>query len=331
MAQTWKASPSLRRVLRSNRLWGWLIALTATVPLLLPVFGRTPSPAEILLIGGLATFWGFFLFYGLCKPHDDPLSSTSVGPDYTLKTAPIPAFLFTAMIGLVILFCIQSIALPFAEETWGSFMHGSPQSMAPLIVLRVIGVAYGRTFNEMQGVTQFSFFGTLVSMLFSVGICEELVKLLPLLYLVVKDNSQSFRCALCIGAASGFGFGVAEGMHYSFGVYQSMGAPLSLYLTRFFGVACAHAVWTVVASSILFAFRNEVRDAYREPATFGGIKGYFAYLIVVVALSSAIAHALYDSFLLHGMTLLAAATNSLMVLLCYYIVNAHPDTSIRAT
>jgi RsiW-degrading membrane proteinase PrsW (M82 family) len=166
-------------------------------------------------------------------------------------------------------------------------------------------------------------------MIFSVGLCEELVKLLPVLCLILTNKLQSLRSVLYIGAISGLGFGIAEGVHYSFNVYLPGEAPLSVYLMRFFGVAFSHAIWTVVAATVLFLAKDDVRITLKQ-LSFNTRRNFnvnFLLLLFVIVMASAIPHSLYDSFCVHGAKWLAYITDALMVLGASWIMAAETEIS----
>jgi RsiW-degrading membrane proteinase PrsW (M82 family) len=95
---------------------------------------------------------------------------------------------------------------------------------------------------------------SLIGFVLGVGICEEVVKCLPILWLLYRGNLNggllNWRDAGMIGLASGAGFGVSEGMLYSIRYYNGV-EPALVYAVRFCSVIALHATLSAACALIL--------------------------------------------------------------------------------
>lgn len=149
--------------------------------------------------------------------------------------------------------------------------------------LYLVGRAYRAAFSLDAG-----FFASWAGFTFGVGLCEELVKLLPLLVLWGRAGGLDARGAVAWGLAMGAGFGVSEAIHYSGELYNGL-APARIYLVRFVSVVALHMVWSGTAAARLWARR-------REPAPWYSFPGPLMLAIV----PSVALHGLYDVLSKHG-------------------------------
>ncbi|MBL8793466.1 MAG: PrsW family intramembrane metalloprotease [Planctomycetia bacterium] len=78
---------------------------------------------------------------------------------------------------------------------------------------------------------------------FGVGMLEETCKLLPLIWYYYRHHTISWRLACLWGLASGAGFGISEGIHYSEMLYNGLEGP-TIYIVRFASCVALHAIWT---------------------------------------------------------------------------------------
>src|SRR5689334_11386101 len=155
-----------------------------------------------------------------------------------------------------------------------------------------------------------------------------------MLYIFGQRKRARPRTLLLIAAYSGLGFGVAEGLFYS-SDYYAVGAPISIYIQRFFGVALAHAAWTMLSTgALMLVWQAAIDDALR--AYRNGIaefdEQYLSYawrtwlVVVLFAVAvPAIPHALYDSFLVFDLGLFAAIVEALVATSAVLIAFCIPD------
>ena len=251
-------------------------------------FGPPVSVAVPWLFAIASTTIGGCLLFAFCRPAGMSSSNVVVGP-------AIGAYLFTAFVGIFLLLLFQEIA-KVAVET--NSIGGTPRAWPVIIMLKIIGYGYDHalrgTSNPILG-----FF----SMLISVGICEEVVKILPVAYYVktTPNHQLSFRKVVFVGAMSGLGFGVSEGIFYSLNMYIPMEVPVGLYILRFFSAAWMHAVWTILSSGVLYLNRSTARSdlsASLERSVYTAT----VYLIAVCFASAAI-HSFYNTVPILGVLL----------------------------
>ncbi len=239
--------------------------------------GNVPSGGTVWLLAALSTIAGVALMYRVLRP-------TSA----IAAHAAIP-FLITAFVGLGLLLIFQNVA----ELAKGLDQRtaGSPRITILYWIIKLIGHAYdiNRSFLSTpdHGIP---FLVGLFATIFSNGLCEELVKLAPAAYLIVTKKDLQYRDALFIGAASGVGFGVGEGLHYASNVYAPSGASMSIYLQRFTGIAWSHGVYTIISTAAAFAWRDTLRDATKSKSAGWEI----GVMLASCSLVSSIPHAFYN-------------------------------------
>jgi RsiW-degrading membrane proteinase PrsW (M82 family) len=201
--------------------------------------------------------------------------------------------LFTATIGIVILLVFQFIA-NIALGMRG--FRGIGKAIVFILIVKFIGFSYYAAENPEYGFLA-SFFGYT----FGVGLCEEICKLLPILWLPRNHPEKATWRGLCKwGLASGIGFGVAEGIMYSGryynGIYGGDG-----YLVRFASCVALHAVWSASFALAMYL----AMDSMAKESTASGTLGYAA---LAAALPMTL-HGLYDTLLKkdHNLWALAVA------------------------
>jgi RsiW-degrading membrane proteinase PrsW (M82 family) len=123
---------------------------------------------------------------------------------------------------------------------------------------------------------------------FGVGLCEEVVKAIPVIAYYKDTRRPDWRVACSWGFASGVGFGVAEAVMYS-GSHYNGTASGDVYLTRFVSCVALHATWSVSVALFIHANRS-VLDGNFE---------WYEYIPRVIYLVSVpmVLHGLYDTAL----------------------------------
>jgi RsiW-degrading membrane proteinase PrsW (M82 family) len=212
---------------------------------------------------------GFFLLSMFLAPADDgkPLRALAVG-------------VFTGTIGILFLFLAQF----FAEWTQGGYVISRN-----VFIMVVYWIAFAIGFSYRVALNPTSNF--LVSFLgytFGVGLCEEVVKAIPVIAYYKDAHRPNWRVACSWGFASGAGFGVAEAVMYS-GSHYNGTASGDVYLTRFVSCVALHAIWTVSVALFIHANRS-VLDGPLE---------WYEYIPRVIYLVSVpmVLHGLYDTAL----------------------------------
>jgi RsiW-degrading membrane proteinase PrsW (M82 family) len=197
----------------------------------------------------------------------------------------------TGTIGIISLLAFQWIA----EFTQGFWLRGGSIIVVLFYIVKLIGFSYHAALDPENGFA-LSFLGFTCG----VGLCEELTKILPVVFLVGNDNKLGWRAACLIGLASGVGFGVAEGIMYSSSYYNGV-MSADIYLTRFISCVALHAVWTAAAAI----------QAVHNRAAFDSSEGtdWLFNLLWIIGVP-AILHGLYDTLLkrdMSGLALVVAA------------------------
>jgi RsiW-degrading membrane proteinase PrsW (M82 family) len=85
------------------------------------------------------------------------------------------------------------------------------------------------------------FGASLIGFVFGVGVCEEVVKCLPILWMLWRGTLLNWRDAVIIGMASGAGFGISEALLYSFRYYNGI-EPADIYIVRFTSSVALHTL-----------------------------------------------------------------------------------------
>jgi RsiW-degrading membrane proteinase PrsW (M82 family) len=195
---------------------------------------------------------------------------------------------FTATIGILLLLVVQVLA-----------MIGDVGDRGIAGILALIGLSYRLALDPDSG-----FFTSFIGFTCGVGLCEELVKALPILIFYKFGPKQNWRGAFLWGLASGAGFGVSEGIMYSADYYNGIMGP-GIYLVRFVSCVALHAVWTgSVAISI-----NQRKYLIQEEQEYWimYVVGVFRMIAIPMVL-----HGLYDTLLkkeLDFLALVAAAAS----------------------
>jgi RsiW-degrading membrane proteinase PrsW (M82 family) len=130
----------------------------------------------------------------------------------------------------------------------------------------------------------------LVSYVFGVGLLEELVKIVPVLWIFVRNREPgTIREITYLGCVSGFAFGVSEAVAYSMFFAQGvakgelpLGAFVVVQLTRLITLPLLHAVFSGLAAQ--FVALGVETPALRRA------------LIVVGIGIAALIHGLYNTF-----------------------------------
>lgn len=162
--------------------------------------------------------------------------------------------LFTGTAGIALLLGLQKLV-------FGLRMGGLLFLKGPLIIFFLVLKFIAFSYNVVMTGSE-SFFLTFFGYTFGVGLCEEIIKALPIIWRIRKaelGDELDPRDALHWGLASGAGFGIAEGIHYASEMYNGIEA-FSIYPVRFFSCVALHAMWTAAASVQLARRADEVRS-----------------------------------------------------------------------
>jgi len=188
--------------------------------------------------------------------------------------------LFTATLGILFLLAVQ-----FAAALSGGVRVFRGKGAILWLILMFIGFSY-QAANDPENGFLLSAFGFTCG----VGLCEELCKALPILYMYsyTTTGAETWRKACLWGLASGVGFGVSEGIMYSADHYNGLATGLT-YLVRFVSCVSLHAVW---GASVGLATHK------RKESVQGAVEG-FEYILAVLRIIAVpmVLHGLYDTML----------------------------------
>ncbi len=193
--------------------------------------------------------------------------------------------LFTATIGIFFLLLVQ-----WAADSAGNFQVRG-KAMIFWLILLFIGFSYRAALDPSQG-----FLVSLLGFTLGVGLCEEMCKALPLLWIYRRSGTMTWRQACLWGLASGIGFGVSEGVMYSGDHYNGLHTG-GIYVVRFVSCVALHAIW---GASVGMALDR------RWDAMQGHDEGwkYLCSLLKVIGVPMLL-HGLYDTTLKKDMNFAA--------------------------
>ena len=185
-------------------------------------------------------------------------------------------------------------------------------------VLKFIAFSYNAAADPSNG-----FFLSFLGYTLGVGLCEELVKAIPLLLHYRQPSDQSWRGAFLWGLASGAGFGIAEGIIYSSNHYNGIAGP-GIYVVRFISCVALHALWT---GSVGITINQRQALIQQEMAWYEYIPPIFLMISVPMVL-----HGLYDTFLkkeLNGAALGVAILSFVFLAFQIYRLHGADDETAR--
>jgi RsiW-degrading membrane proteinase PrsW (M82 family) len=199
--------------------------------------------------------------------------------------------LFTATVGILLLLLAQVLA----EWTQSRILIGRN-----VILLLLFWIAWAIGFSYRAALDpDISFVPSFLGFTFGVGFCEEVCKLLPLLWRYRVTGPLPWRTACTWGFVSGAGFGVSEGILYSADFYNGI-ASGDVYLVRFVSCVALHGIWTASAALFLHRFQAILQAEF---AWYEYIPRALFFVSIPMIL-----HGLYDTFLKRDMGLLALVT-----------------------
>ncbi len=216
--------------------------------------------------------------------------------------------LFTATIGIGLLLFFQWLA----DRSQGVWLTGRGLIVILFYVVKFIGYSYRAALDPENG-----FFQSFVGYTCGVGLCEEVVKALPLLWYYRRPGDEGWRGAFVWGLASGAGFGIAEGVIYAHGHYNGFSGP-DAYLVRFVSCVALHAMWTGTAGVTLYQRQDSIQEA----------TAWYEFILPVlrIVFVPMVLHGLYDTLLKKEINAGALAVAVLSFLyLAYQIGRAQGD------
>jgi RsiW-degrading membrane proteinase PrsW (M82 family) len=279
---------------------GFLILLITIVPCVLPVFGGGPTAWSIACLSVLGVVLGAGAYILRGPPTRTELNWAGA------------AFLFTLIFGATTLlqFTELAVAAAASDASWQD---------NPLWLVKGVGAAYETAVaapREDAGLADFA--QILGGNLASVGLCEECLKLLPVVVALASGYLVSRRGIVFLGAMSGLAFGTAEGLWILLDGSAEMTPPFSMAIMRLIGCPMGHAALTALGARLLFllAASSHGKGVWRT-----------ALLGLLVALVMAVPHSFYNTFLALGMPGFAGLTMTAVVFL---VINASDSGGERA-
>jgi RsiW-degrading membrane proteinase PrsW (M82 family) len=219
--------------------------------------------------------------------------------------------LFTATAGIFLLLGFQWIA----DATQGMWVRGRSVLVLLFYIVKFIGYSYRAALDPES-----NFFLSTIGFTLGVGLCEEIVKALPVLFhyqTTSPENRWPWRTACMVGLLSGIGFGVSEGIHYSSDFYNGVLGG-DIYCVRFISCVALHAVWSGAAAVFIFRHQGQLQQVENF---FAGMLTWAAMVAVPMVL-----HGFYDTLLkkdMEGWALLTALAS--FAWLIYQIEGARRD------
>ena len=122
-----------------------------------------------------------------------------------------------------------------------------------------------------------------------------------------------------MGLATGIGFGISEGIHYSSAFYNGVEGGLT-YAVRFCSCVALHAIWSSGVALLMYANQDYLNEYDWESI------GYFFvnYLLVAMVL-----HGLYDTLLKKEMDLGALLVAFLSFGWWVWIISGHAQKKLK--
>jgi RsiW-degrading membrane proteinase PrsW (M82 family) len=226
---------------------------------------RSTSLHWAIAAGAVALFGLFFLMANV----DRAASPRALGKAALISALAAVAFL--VLVGLL------------TERDWHWWRRMSSYSLLLVPLSSCFDFSFhGAIFPENGLVWSFLGF-TLVA-----GLCEELLKAIPVLLDYRRPRQRYWRGALLLGLASGAAFGIVEAALYSREFYNGVSGP-GTYLIAFLTSIALQAVWT--GSAALAIHRHRARLENARSLIERGVH-VMSFLFVPLML-----HGLYDTLL----------------------------------
>jgi tetratricopeptide (TPR) repeat protein/RsiW-degrading membrane proteinase PrsW (M82 family) len=249
-------------------------------------------------------------------------SSSSNGESRAILSS-ILSSLFTAILGILILLVIQWLALEiYKSGIWEALKMSRGRYFISNLILYFIGFSYYSALDPESG-----FIKSFVGFTCGVGLCEELVKLIPVIWLMKrafkKGETLHLSEILLVGLASGVGFGVAEGIMYSAQFYNGI-YGWEIYWVRFVTCVALHSTWTGIAVLILWTVRELLKEDEKKEKPHILMEAETVTEIFMLAIFSGVAiilHGLYDTLLKKGEDFWALVVAITTFVVFYYLLS----------
>lgn len=233
-----------------------------------------------------------------------------------------PAFLITFTMESYLTF--YAIALYFSL-IWGAFFYfifKTPQvDQRKAVAIFFIAQGAALVLSSLQLIPPMSYLyaltkstsiiGQFIGFTLGVGVTEEFIKLLPLLY-VIRTAKEPLvpQTLVYYGLVSGIGFGVLEGVFYQTTTNTSLEYNVAFFMNiaRLTCLPFLHAIWSSIAGYFI---------------AFANLFPKFRQSLYAIALSlPALLHGIYDTL---GWNILGLASTFISVLLLTYYLKKSSD------
>ncbi|HEV2294406.1 MAG TPA: PrsW family glutamic-type intramembrane protease [Tepidisphaeraceae bacterium] len=117
------------------------------------------------------------------------------------------------------------------------------------------------------------FGASLLGHFLGVGLCEEMIKSLPVLWRIYRPDYCGWREACLWGMASGAGFGVSESIFYAANYYNGVEGP-DIYVVRFVSLVAFHTMLSGSCAILLLRHQHHLeaeQDYFEWGITFMAI------------------------------------------------------------
>jgi RsiW-degrading membrane proteinase PrsW (M82 family) len=160
---------------------------------------------------------------------------------------------FTGTLGILLLFGVQWAA----AHAGGIRIHGKGAIL--VLILMAIGWSYRAALDPNLGWLE-----SIAGYTFGVGLCEEICKALPVLWLIHSGRAPGWRETVRRGLASGAGFGISEAIFYAASQYNGV-ATANVYAVRFASCVALHAIWAGAAAISMWKARERFVGPREKP------------------------------------------------------------------
>nr|WP_202539026.1 PrsW family intramembrane metalloprotease [Streptomyces sp. SID8379] len=190
------------------------------------------------------------------------------------------------------LIMLGSFLVPATFVLWAYERHGRDLGVNLILGCFLVGGILGVL---GASVMEYYLVHPSVWMFVAVGLIEEAVKLLALMYVLHRHPRISgLRAGLILGATVGFGFAAFESAGYAFNAAVTMKgidlrSLLETEVLRGLLAPFGHGLWTAISGAVLLSFRRP-NGRYR-----------FTAPVILTYLGVSLLHALWDS--MHGIAI----------------------------
>lgn len=119
------------------------------------------------------------------------------------------------------------------------------------------------------------FGASLLGHFLGVGLCEEMIKSLPVMWRIYRPDPCGWREACLWGMASGAGFGVSESIFYAANYYNGV-EPGSIYVVRYVSLVAFHTMLSGSCAILLLRHQHHLEAEH----------DYFEWVITFIAIIS---------------------------------------------